>query len=157
MARLKNFTRDVKLEVRLDPNSTQVTVFGAKAGKTFDVPDGYYANYCIKKLGCVLITPESEAPTPDAPRPVTDVVVEVAAPQETPVEEAPEEPIAAVQDAEAEPAADHDEPAASADDQQGDAIDDETDVPAEEPPVDEPAADDAAPAKTGRRGRKAKQ
>lgn len=68
MARLKHFTRDIKLEVRLDQHSTQITTFGAKAGHVFEVPDGYYANYCIKKMGCVLVTPQSEAPKPAQPQ-----------------------------------------------------------------------------------------
>lgn len=92
MARLKHFTKDVKLEVRLDPNSTHVTRFGAKAGHVFEVPDGYYANYCIKKLGCVLITPQSEMPVvkpepvQEAPSAVEDATLP-AAPEPEPVPE----------------------------------------------------------------------
>lgn len=120
MARLKHFTRDVKLPVRMDPTSTEVTVFGAKAGKVFEVPDGYYANYCIKTLGCVLVTPESEVPSvkvaPPAPAPepapeavAAPVAEEVAAPaaepaaEEVPAEEAPEAPAAVEAVAEAAP------------------------------------------------------
>ncbi len=79
MARLKHFTRDIKLEVRLDQHSTQITTFGAKAGHVFEVPDGYYANYCVKKMGCVLVTPQSEAPKP--PQPHEDAPAVEAAPE----------------------------------------------------------------------------
>jgi hypothetical protein len=127
MARLKHFTRDVKLDVRMDQYSTNVTRFGGKAGVVFEVPDGYYADYCVKKLGCVLVTPQSEMPTPARPAPAPVAAVEPepvveAAPAVEP--EAPAEEPAAEPEPEATPVADEPEVA---------------------PAADEPAADEAAP------------